>query len=127
LRSSADPKSERNGFTLLEVMVALAVVAIAFVALLGLNGRDIAVAARIDNFSRATLLAREMMTQMQFEDYNSLGDGNGKFDWYPQFRWVRSVTPTNMDTVKEVRLQIIWDENHPHACEVIYFIRDPNA
>jgi len=108
-------------------MIALAVIAIAFVALLGLHGRDIEVAARIDNFSRATLLAREMMTQMQFEDYASIGDGGDKFEWYPQFRWERVVIPTALDTVKEIKLRIIWDENHPNACEVIYFIRDPNA
>lgn len=107
--------------------MALAVIAIAFVSLLGLHGRNVAVVTRVDQFSRATLLAREMMTQMQFENYESITDGDGTFEWYPEFRWEREVTDTALETVKQIRLRVIWDESRPDACAVLYFIRDPNA
>ena len=125
-RSSAERDRGRHGFTLLEVMVAVAVIAFAFVGLLGLQGRNIAVTSRIDHFSRATLLARETMTQMQFEDYESIEDGGGTFEWYPEFRWERVVTETALDNVKMIRLRIIWDDNMPNACELVYFMYDPN-
>lgn len=108
-------------------MVALAVIAFAFVGLLGLHGRNVALVSRVDHFTRATLLARELMTQMQFEDHASMSDASGTFEAYPEYRWERVITPTNLETVKQLRLRVIWDENTPHACELLYFIRDPNA
>jgi len=107
------------------VLVALAVLAFAFVGLLGLHGRDLKAVWRVQQFNRATLLARELVTQMQFEDFSSLGDASGTFETYPGFRWERQVLPTNLETVKQVRLRVVWDEARPHAVEVLYFFHAP--
>ncbi len=117
----------QHGFTLLEVMVALAVLAFAFVALLGLHGRNVALTARTNDYSRATLFARELMTQMQFEDFGSIGDATGAIPSDPRFHWVRQVSPTSLDNVKQIRLRVIWDDNRPDACEIIYWIAAPTA
>src|SRR5215510_6015975 len=83
------------GFTLIEVLVALAIIAFAFVGLLGLHARNIKAVARDQNLTRATLLARELVSQVQYQvtmsGLQDLGDGRGKFEGYPGYRWEREV------------------------------------
>jgi len=122
---------QRAGFTLLEVMVALAIIAFAIVGLLGLHARNIKIVARDQSLTRATLLARELISQIQFEvTTNGLGDlGNdqGTFDGYPGYRWERRVMTTGLDEMREVIVRVIWNESTPNACELVYFVRDPGA
>jgi len=119
------------GFTLLEVMIALTVVAIAFVGLLGLHNRNLALVGRDQDMTQATLLARQFITEMELiEQFPDLGTSNGEFNNAPGFRWERDVTETPLPDVREVHLRVIWDDRIPNACELIYFIRDhrdPNA
>ncbi len=125
--TSSSASSPRSGFTLLEVMVALAVVAFAFVGLVGLHGRNIQLVDRANKYSRAVLLARELMTQLHFEDVVNLTDGGGAFESYPQFRWERYVDPTTFETVKRVRVRVIWDDRSPTACELLYYVAQPDG
>jgi general secretion pathway protein I len=119
----------RAGFTLLEVMVALAIIAFAVVGLLGLHARNIKIVARDQNLTRATLLARELISQIQFQvtsnGLRDLGDDQGTFDGYPGYRWERRVMTTGLDEMREVIIRVIWDESMPNACELVYFVRDP--
>ena len=120
-----------TGFTLVEVMVALAVIAFAFVGLLGLHGRNIKAIARDQGLTRATLLARELVSQIQFQvatgGLQDLGDSHGTFEGYPGFRWERVVVPTELEEVRQVVVRVVWDERNPNACELVYFVRDPAA
>src|SRR5262245_55558314 len=116
-------------FTLLEVLVALTVLAFGIVGLLGLHARNLKMVARDQNFTRATLLARELVSQIQFQvlssGLESLGDSSGTFDGYPGYRWERQVVSTGLDEVREVVIRVIYDERNPSACELVYFVRDP--
>jgi type II secretion system protein I len=118
-----------RGFTLLEVMVALMVIAFAFVGLLGLHGRNIKTIARDQQLTRATLLARELVSQIQFQvasgGLQQLDDSHGTFEGYPGFRWERQVLTTGLDEVREILVRVIFDERSPNACELVYFVRDP--
>jgi general secretion pathway protein I len=126
---SCPSAARQAGFTLLEVMVALAIVAFGVVGLLGLHARNIQIIARDQNLTRATLLAREIISQIQFQvstnGLQDLGDSRGTFEGYPGYRWERQVLPTGLDEMREVVIRVIWDENNPRACELVYFVRDP--
>ncbi len=114
-----------GGFTLIEVMVALTVVAFAFVALLGLHNHNIALVARDQDLTRATLLARQLITEMEVvEGWPETGRARGEFANAPGFVWEREVEDTELPTVRRVVLRVIWDERLPNACELVYFIRD---
>jgi type II secretion system protein I len=118
--SSSSSSRRPRAFTLLEVMVALAVVAFAFVGLLGLHGRNIQLADRAVHYSRATLLARELLTQLQFEDPADIGSGSGTFESYPEFHWDRTVDETTFETVRRVTIRVFWDGGTP--IELVYYV-----
>ena len=74
------------GFTLLEVMIALAILAIALTSLFGSQSRSVALAAETRFNTQAPLLA-----QLQLARLNSAGtieSDSGDFgDEFPGFRW----------------------------------------
>jgi len=102
-----------NGFTLLEVMIALAIVAIALVTLLGLSNRSILVQERIQKLTRATLLAQQLMSEQE------VGDGSPR-SWEPkedifaepfsEFRWRISFQDTMLDSVKQINVVVLWGD-----------------
>ncbi|OFV88604.1 MAG: hypothetical protein A3J75_05350 [Acidobacteria bacterium RBG_16_68_9] len=109
---------------MLEVLVALAVVATAFVGLLGLHNRNLALVGRGQDLTIATLAAREIITQMEFEEFPDVGVSSGDLQYNPGFRWEREVRETELPDIRAIHLRVIWDEARPNACELLYFIRD---
>jgi Tfp pilus assembly protein PilV len=106
-------------------MVALLIVAFAFVGLLGLHNRNLLLVARDQELTRAALLARQYITQMEVEEkFPELGRSYGTFDYPPGFAWEREVNETTLPDLREVRLRIIWDERQPNGYEVLYYARD---
>jgi general secretion pathway protein I len=101
-----------RGFTLLEVMVALAILAVALVVLLGLRNRDVQLQAYARDLTRATLLARERAATADAEGTPALGYTEGDFADDPGFSWQQQVTPFLAeivgDRVREVRVSVLW-------------------
>ncbi|MFQ5509115.1 MAG: prepilin-type N-terminal cleavage/methylation domain-containing protein [Leptospirillia bacterium] len=98
-----------RGFTLLEVMVALGILATALVALLGLRNRDVAMQAHAREVTRATLLAQQVLFEAEMQDEPALGIYEGDFGVdYPGVSWQRSTSTFMIDRVHEVRVTILW-------------------
>ncbi|MEO8604824.1 MAG: type II secretion system minor pseudopilin GspI [bacterium] len=122
---AVEPGARRGGFTLIEVIVAMTIVAVAFVGLLGLHNRNIAMIARDQDLTLATLLARQFITEMEVvEQWPDTGTSRGQFPNAPGFSWERDVQDTDLPTVRRVVVRVIFDERQPNACELLYFIRD---
>lgn len=118
---SADPA----GFTLIEVMVAITIIAFAFVGLLGLHNRNLKMIGDDQNLTQATLLARRVITEMEvIEQWPDTGTSRGEFAEAPGFFWEREVEDTDLTNVRRVVLRVFWDERNPNAVELLYFIRD---
>jgi hypothetical protein len=103
------------------------VLALAFVTLLGLHGRNIKVIAVNRDLTRATLLGRSLLTQIQTQvltdGLDSLSSGSGPFPDYPGYRWEVEVDDTEIEEVRRVVLRVVWDERNPNGAELLYFIR----
>lgn len=87
-------KASRAGFTLLEVMISLAILAVSLVAISGLNGGAIAMEAYSRRATEATLLLRAKMNDLEdqlhkdgFSDFDD--DKRGTFDdeGSPGYAW----------------------------------------
>lgn len=84
---------EEAAFTLLEVMVAVAIIAIAFVALLSSQSQSISVAAVSRFETTASLLARQKLAELELGGFDSLSSGSGEFaDDFADWHWQAEVT-----------------------------------
>jgi general secretion pathway protein I len=119
-----------QGFTLLEVLIALAILALALPILLGLRNWDLDLYARAKDLTTATILAQEKLVEMELEPHLSLsgrtpvpfGETGGEFLPTPlgsqataemtnrpaNYRWKRIVSPTPLSTVREIKIQVLW-------------------
>ena len=85
-------RATERGFTLLEVLVATALMGIAIVGLLSLVNRSVANAAAIQQYDRAAMLARTQMDELLAMDPLPLDRGlGGTFD--DTAGWSASIRP----------------------------------
>ena len=124
--SAQSPISCPSGFTLLEVLVALAVLAVALVSLLGLQNRNLLLSVQAERLSTATLLVREMMTRTQLEGPDAARMTSGDFSefhpgQYPEFRWYRTVQPAPLEGLWELRVGVTWGEREDEQAELTLF------
>jgi general secretion pathway protein I len=118
-----------GGFTLLEVLVAVAVLGLALVSLLGLHVRNIDLIARDQRVTEATLLARALMTEVEAGPFPDLGAESGDFevdypDRYPDLRWEREVGTTPVPNVREVRVRVFRGEQESgDDVTLTYYVR----
>lgn len=116
-----------GGFTLLEVMIALAIVAIALVSLLGLANRSIGVQERLQRMTRATLLAQEKMTEIELaSEAKTLvyEPAEGVFaEPFSDFRWRLEFIDTPIPVVTQVTLTVAWGaEERNEAVDLSNFL-----
>jgi len=107
--------SLEHGFTLLEVMIALAIVGTTLIAMLSLGNRTIATNAQLQRLTEATLLAQEKMTEIEQSAAANrnleMQNGQGTFsDPFAEFSWQTSFSPTPIDLVQQVVVTVSWGE-----------------
>ncbi len=104
----------RRGFTLLEVMIALAIAGIALVACLGLVNRSIYCAEQVRRISVATMLAQYKMTELEEQARRramAVGDSSGRWDEpYQQYRWQVEFHSTPIAGVSQVTVSVLWGD-----------------
>jgi len=114
-----------RGFTLIEVLVALSIVAYALIGLIGLVNRNVGIVSLDQDMTRATLLARKFVAEMEVvEKFPELGYSSGEFEEYPGFYWEREVEELFIPDVRQVTLRVIFDERQPDAVQLLYYVRD---
>ncbi|HTW89644.1 MAG TPA: prepilin-type N-terminal cleavage/methylation domain-containing protein [Candidatus Binataceae bacterium] len=90
-----------RGFTLLEVMIAVAVLGIAMMALLALDHQDLQGVIRARELTQASMLAQNLMTQAELDRYPDLGTTSGTFNkvfpgQFSNFQWQQTVTESGI-------------------------------
>ena len=99
------------GFTLLEVMIALLIIATSFIVLLHTRNQSVITADYAKRATVATLLASERMSDIEQEDFPDTVDDSSNFgDDYPEYRWKTSVSDTAYENIREVKVEVLWDE-----------------
>jgi general secretion pathway protein I len=111
-RTPTTASTRTGGFTLLEVLVALAIIAIALGAILSTTGSQASSATYLKQKTIAHWVAMNEITQMQIEkDFPAKGEEQGKstmagVDWY----WTRTVKETEDDNTHQVEYKVFSDK-----------------
>lgn len=106
--------SKKGGFTLLEVIVAVAIMGAALAILLGAVNKNLTLASRSKNLSIASSLAQQKLGEIELEGYPEVGEEQGIFEESPGFGWYLTVLPYDIEQlgteIRVVILVVTWDE-----------------
>ncbi|MBM4331509.1 MAG: prepilin-type N-terminal cleavage/methylation domain-containing protein [Deltaproteobacteria bacterium] len=99
------------GFSLLEVMIALAILSLVAVAFLRSQVGSVRLVDEASQISLATLLAREKMAELESigfsEPQKNSGTGGKEF---PVFRWEQVVSLTEVLNLRKAQVRVFWME-----------------
>ncbi|MBU4425857.1 MAG: prepilin-type N-terminal cleavage/methylation domain-containing protein [Proteobacteria bacterium] len=109
-------KRKSFGFTLLEVMVAMAIIAIALTAVLGSQSQSVSLASEAKFNTTAPLLAQSKIAEIEVAEQGALAGDSGDFgEDFPGYTWELSVEditfeePENVsDLLKRIDLKVSW-------------------
>lgn len=91
----------------MEVMIAMAILAIALVAIFQSQSQSIAMATDARFLTTSTLLAQSKMAEIEAMEPQNLKSENGDFgDGFPDYRWRLEVSNTEIDRVKRLEMSI---------------------
>ena len=105
-----------RGFTLLEVMIAVALIAIALVTLLGSQSQSVFFANSAKFETMAALLAQSKMSEITIQAADLLSSDSGDFgEDYPGYAWEATVSDVSIegldaisDYLKQIDLAVTW-------------------
>ena len=106
----------KQGFTLLEVMIAVAIIAIACTAILGSQSQSVSLASEAKFYTTATLLAQGKMAEIEIKRGQDLMSDSGDFgEDFPGYSWrldvqdPPSVEPEGISALlKQMDLIVTW-------------------
>ena len=85
---AAQSLQHQRGFTLLEVMVALSIIAIVLVSVYRMHAQTVSMNNEVRFYATAPMLAQIKMAEIESESLKDIGDDSGVFgDEFPDYRW----------------------------------------
>jgi general secretion pathway protein I len=98
---------KEKGFTLIEVMVAMAILAIALVSIFQLQSQSISMATDSRFMTTAALLAQSKMVEVESRSSLSNQIEGGDFGTdYPQYTWHLEISDTNLLQFKKIEIKV---------------------
>lgn len=114
-----------DGFTLLEVMVALAIIAFAVVTYVHAQNMSIALLNDSTNITVATFLANGRMVALESSEITGPSEREGTFDdpEYLAFQWKEWIVPIPLPNVLAAHVQVSWNDNRgQRSVEVVTLV-----
>jgi len=100
-------RNQQDGFTLLEVMIAMAILAIALMAVLQMQSQSISMATEARFTTTASLLAQSKMAEVESGAFLTNRIENGDFGPdYPRYGWNLKVADTRIPGFKRVEMTV---------------------
>ena len=101
--------SASKGFTLLEVMIAIGILAISMVMLIGLRNRAVDLNGYARDLTAASILAESKISEWELKGFPDPQEAAGGFDELnPDFTWRVAVSPTPFDDLRELKVTVTW-------------------
>jgi general secretion pathway protein I len=122
MKGGSVPVRRQRGFTLLEVIAAIMLLAIAFAALMQVAGGSIRLSQNASEHSEAALWARSLLDTAFTTEPVKAGTTSGRFD--QRYSWQLQVTPWRPADAApsaplqlyQLDLEVMWGASvHPHS------------
>jgi general secretion pathway protein I len=118
-QTAAKGLQHQSGFTLLEVMAALCILAIVLVSIYRLHAQTVSMNGEVRFYATAPMLAQLKMAEVESKSPEDLVDDSGDFgDEFPNYSWnivIEDVESTELGNVakdlKKIDLLISFDNN----------------
>ncbi len=110
-----NPSNQSGGFTLLEIMIAVSILAIALVAVLRSQTHGLDMAADSQVSTRSALLAQEKIADVQaaIASGETNVDGSGDFgDELPSFGWKVESEPSTVKNLLKVTVTVTYADGN---------------
>jgi len=115
-----------KGFTLLEVMVALAIMAGVVLTVISSVNYHLSLTARNNEESVALLLARAKLEELELLDQEQLAqqkEGSFKPDW-PDYSWEAEISPSPVPVFKNLTVTVTWGPQRRTLSLEHYLLQD---
>ncbi len=120
------------GFTLIEVMVALAILSIALTGIFRLHSQTMMVSGTARFYSLAPTLAQAKLSEIERQAFNALSSATGEYgEAYPGYKWSIQIEeiPTALFTEKyyhltQIDIDIAQDEKNQYRLRTYRFFVD---
>ena len=100
-------QSRHSGFTLLEVMIAMAMLAIVLVTAFQSQSQSISMASESRFETTAPLLAQSKMAEIEAMKMSDVNAGEGDFgEKFPDYAWRVEVNDTEFKALKKIEVQV---------------------
>jgi general secretion pathway protein I len=118
--------SRNDGFTLIEVLIAMVMVVVGMVLLSQAFSAGLRAVSVADRSSQAQLLAEQKISELEVLSFSSLQTDSGDFgDDYPDYTWQTEVSSTDLDNMKKVILTVSWThENTARSIVITRYFTD---
>ncbi len=118
-----------GGFTLLEVMIAVAIMAMALVAAIGSQSQSVSLATEAKFSTTATFLAQSKMADLEAKAPGDLFSDAGDFgEDFPGYRWESEVSDVTLEEfpeaskhLKKIVLTVGQSENDKYRYRLEYY------
>ena len=118
---------QREGFTLLEVMIAMAILAISLVAAFRSQSQSVSMASESRFLTTASLLAQGKMAELESMKPQDINNGNGDFGVdFPEYLWRVEIKDTAIQYLKKIEVSVTngtMVTNNVYYLELYKFIR----
>lgn len=120
-------QKRNRGFTLLEVLVATAILATAMAAVVTAGIRSTSNAAYLQERTLAHWVAMNKLAEFQLQSsWPSVGETKGTYDMARQeWRWVGAVSATEDETVRRIDVKVFPSEAKEPLAVVIGYLGKP--
>ena len=118
-RILAPPLRRDSGFMMLEVILAMALLAISTVAIVESLGRCLAAARAVQSYSTSEILLANKSFEFRTERPLDLLDQEGEFNDYPGFSWSRRLESTDTEGLWKQTITVYWYERGQLASDSV--------
>ena len=120
--------AEENGFTLVEILVTLAILGAVLPALLYAFASAARTQGLSDNTTTALYLLKFRMAEIEMAGYPDVGDESGEFGNNTRYRWssvVQDIESDEIENIRQVQVTVTWQHrNRERSMSMNTYIAD---